>query len=91
MTKNDLIGLMAGKAGISKVQAGKALTVLLEGVKGAMKRGQRTTLVGFGTFGVSNRKARTGRNPRTGQEIKIPAMRVPKFTPGQALKAAVRK
>lgn len=91
MTKSDLIGAMATKAGASKVQASKALVALLEGIKSAMKRGQKTTLVGFGTFAVSNRKARAGRNPRTGQEIAIPAMRVPKFIPGKALKAAVRK
>ena len=91
MTKSDLIDVMATKAGVSKVQAGHALSTLLDGIKGAMKRGQKTTLVGFGTFAVSNRQARTGRNPRTGQEIKIPAMRVPKFIPGKALKAAVRK
>ena len=91
MTKSDLIGVMATKAGVSQAQAGKALSALLEGVKGVMKKGQKTTLVGFGTFAVSNRRARTGRNPRTGQAIMIPAMRVPKFIPGKALKAAVRK
>lgn len=90
MTKIDLIAKMADSAGITKAAANKAINSFLNGVVGSLKRGQRVSLVGFGTFTTSKRKARMGRNPRTGEEIKIPAMRVPKFMAGKALKAAVR-
>ncbi len=89
MTKAELIAEMAKNAKISKAAAGKALEALVGGVKTALKKKQRVTLVGFGTFSVSERKARKGRNPRTGKEIKIPARRVPKFTAGKAFKDAV--
>ncbi|MGH7275215.1 MAG: HU family DNA-binding protein [Nitrospiria bacterium] len=90
MTKAELINRMADSAGISKVATTKALNSLTSGVIGALKKGQKVSLVGFGTFTTSKRKARIGRNPRTGDEIKIPAMRVPKFRAGKALKSAVR-
>ena len=89
MTKAELISTMAAGAKISKAAAGKALDAFVEGVKGALKKEERVTLVGFGTFSVSKRKARKGRNPRTGKEIKIPARKVPKFTAGKAFKEAV--
>jgi len=90
MTKAELINRMADSAGISKVAATKGLNSLISGVIGALKKGQKVSLVGFGTFTTSKMKARIGRNPRTGDEIKIPAMRVPKFSAGKALKSAVR-
>jgi len=89
MTKVELIGKMAADSKISKAAAGKALESFLEGVKKALKKDEKVTLVGFGTFSVSKRKARKGRNPRTGNEIKIPARKVPKFTAGKALKDAM--
>lgn len=89
MTKAELIGKMAAGAKISKAAAGKALDAFVDGVKASLKKEERVTLVGFGTFSVSKRKARKGRNPRTGKEIKIPARKVPKFTSGKAFKDAV--
>lgn len=89
MTKAELIGKMAAGSKISKAAAGKALDAFVDGVKASLKKEERVTLVGFGTFSVSKRKARKGRNPRTGKEIKIPARKVPKFTPGKAFKDAV--
>lgn len=90
MTKAELIDKIASGAGLTKSDAGKALDATLDAVKAALKKGQKVTLVGFGTFSVSKRKARKGRNPRTGAEIKIPATKVPKFTAGQTLKDAVK-
>jgi DNA-binding protein HU-beta len=89
MTKAELIGKMAAGAKISKTAAGKALDAFVDSVKESLKKEERVTLVGFGTFAVSKRKARKGRNPRTGKEIKIPARKVPKFTAGKAFKEAV--
>jgi len=89
MTKAELISKMAAGAKISKVAAGKALDAFVDSVKVALKKEEKVTLVGFGTFSVSNRKARMGRNPRTGKEIKIPARMVPKFKAGKAFKEAV--
>lgn len=89
MTKAELISTMAAGAKISKVAAGKALDAFVDSVKGALKKEEKVTLVGFGTFSVSNRKARKGRNPRTGKEIKIPARKGPKFKAGKAFKEAV--
>ncbi|RME64545.1 MAG: HU family DNA-binding protein [Nitrospirae bacterium] len=90
MTKAELVAQIASKAGLTKTDAQKALDAALETIKKALKKNQKVTLVGFGTFSVSKRKARKGRNPRTGQEIKIPATKVPKFTPGKALKDAIK-
>lgn len=91
MTKSDLIEKIAAGAGLSKADATRALDSTLDSIKGALKKGQKVTLVGFGTFGVSKRKARKGRNPRTGQAINIPAAKTPKFTAGKALKDALKK
>lgn len=90
MTKAELIEKIASGAGLSKVQASRALDATLDAIKAALKKGQKVTLVGFGTFAVSKRKARKGRNPQTGEEIKIPAMKVPKFTAGKVFKDAIR-
>lgn len=90
MTKAELIDKVASGAGLSKIDASKALDTTLNSVKGALKKGQKVTLVGFGTFSVVRRKSRKGRNPRTGDVITIPAAKIPKFTAGKALKDAVR-
>ncbi len=90
MTKADLIEKMADEAGISKAAAGTALDSFIGGIKKALKKGTKVTLVGFGTFSVSKRKARKGRNPRTGETINIKAAKVPKFTSGKALKEAIK-
>ena len=91
MNKSELIEHIATEADISKAAAGRALEGFLEGVKRSLKKGDPVTLVGFGTFGVSKRKARTGRNPRTGEAIKIKAAKVPSFRAGKALKEAVNQ
>lgn len=90
MTKAELIEKIASGAELSKADAGRALDAALGAIKAGLKKGQKITLVGFGTFSVSKRKARKGRNPRTGQEIKIPAAKIPKFTAGKSLKDAVK-
>lgn len=90
MTKAELIDKIASGAGLSKSDSAKALDSTLNAVKASLKKGQKVTLVGFGTFGVVKRKARKGRNPRTGAAINIPAAKSPKFTAGKALKDAVR-
>ena len=89
MNKAELVEVVAKTADISKASAEKALDGALNGIKNALKKGGGVTLVGFGTFRVAKRAARTGRNPRTGEAIKIKAARVPKFTAGKALKDAV--
>lgn len=89
MNKGDLINEVA-KATCSKSCAVGAVDGFLGAVKKALKKGQTVTLVGFGTFSVSKRSARTGRNPQTGEPMKIAAKKVPKFTAGKALKAAVK-
>ncbi|GBE05944.1 MAG TPA: HU family DNA-binding protein [Nitrospirae bacterium] len=90
MTKAELIDLVADNTRISKAAATKAIDSFIGGVTRALKKGDKVTLVGFGTFSVSRRKARRGRNPKTGMEIKIPATKTPKFTAGKALKSAVK-
>ena len=91
MTKAELIEKVAKEAKITKSQANDALKGFVESIKSGLKKdGARITLTGFGTFSTIKRKARTGRNPRTGQEIKIPASRAPKFSPGKAFKAAIK-
>ena len=89
MTKIELIDKMAESAEISKTAAGKALAAFMDGVKLSLKKGDKVSLVGFGSFSISKRKARTGRNPKTGEAIKIAAANTPKFTAGKALKDAV--
>jgi nucleoid DNA-binding protein len=90
MTKAELIDKMAKDAKVTKAAAGKALDSFVDGVKKTLKKGEKVTLIGFGTFSVSQRKARKGRNPQTGAEIKIPARKAPKFAAGQGLKKAVK-
>ena len=90
MTKAELVAKMAKDASITKAAAAKALDGVIDGIAKALKNGDSVTLVGFGTFSVAKRKARVGRNPQTGREIKIPAKRVPKFKPGTDLKKAVK-
>ena len=90
MNKKELVEKISTKAGISKTQAEKALKAFEDSIIEALSSGDKVTLVGFGTFGISNRKARKGRNPQTGQEITIPAKKTPKFTAGKVLKEAVQ-
>jgi DNA-binding protein HU-beta len=90
MTKAELIGKMAKDAKITKVAAGKAMDGVIDGITKALKKGDRIILVGFGTFSVSKRKARTGRNPQTGKSIKIAARKVAKFKAGSKLSKAVK-
>jgi DNA-binding protein HU-beta len=87
--KNDLIGLVADKAGLTKAQAGEAVDAVFDAITGSLKKGEEVRLVGFGTFAVSKRKASIGRNPATGAEIKIPASNQAKFKPGKGLKDAI--
>lgn len=89
MNKQELIDTIAKSADISKAAAGRALDSAVTAIKASLKKGQLVTLVGFGTFYVGKRAARSGRNPRTGAAIKIKAARVPKFRPGKALKDSV--
>jgi DNA-binding protein HU-alpha len=89
MNKTQLIDAIAEKADLSKAQAKAALEATLDGVTDALKDGDQVQLIGFGTFKVNHRAARTGRNPKTGAEIQIAAANVPAFTAGKALKDAV--
>lgn len=89
MNKTDLIEQIAKQADISKAAAGRAVDGMIFSIQGALKRGHMVTLVGFGTFYVGKRVARSGRNPRTGAAIKIKAAKVPKFRAGKALKDAL--
>jgi len=88
MTKAEIIEQMTKDAGISKAAAGKALESFIDSVKKTLKKGDKVALVGFGTFWVSKTAARNGRNPRTGETIKLNAYKTPKFTAGKAFKAA---
>jgi len=90
MTKGELIDSIGKEAKISKASAEKAINAFTNSVTKALKRGDKLALTGFGTFSVAKRKARAGRNPKTGKEIKIPARRVAKFKPGNLLKSAVK-
>ncbi len=90
MNKGDLIDRMASDAGITKAQAQDALDSFLESTTGTLKKGNKVTLIGFGTFSVSKRSARKGRNPQTGKEINIPAKKVVKFKPGKELSDKVK-
>ena len=89
MNKGDLITKIAESAGITKAQATDALNAVLDGVGDALKAGDKVTIVGFGTFSISRRDARTGRNPQTGKTIKIAAKNVVKFKPGKELSESV--
>ena len=89
MNKGDLISKIAEDAKINKAQATDALNSVLGSISGALKGGDKVTLIGFGTFSVSRREARTGRNPQTGKAIKIAAKNVVKFKPGKDLSESV--
>lgn len=89
MTKNDLIDTVAADTGITKAQAGDAVDATIQAITGALSSGDDVTLPGFGKFSVSERGARQGRNPQTGETIQIKASKSPKFSAGARLKAAV--
>jgi DNA-binding protein HU-beta len=89
MNKSELIEHIAKSADISKSAAGRALDAAIDGIEAALKEGQEVSLVGFGSFYVSERAARSGRNPKTGATIEIEAAKVPKFRPGKGLKDAI--
>ena len=90
MTREEIIQKMAKDAKLSKAQANRALKSMIDGITGSLKKGNKVSFVGFGTFTVTKRKARTGRNPKTGEAIKIAAAKVPKFKPGKQLKSAIK-
>ena len=90
MNKSELVEHIARQADLSKASASRALSAVVSGIKTSLKKGQSVSLVGFGTFRVSKRAARVGRNPQTGAALKIKAAKVPKFRPGKALKDSVR-
>ena len=90
MTKDELIEKVASGAGLSKADAARVINTSIDSITSALKKGQSVSLVGFGTFKISKRKARKGRNPRTGETITIKAAKVPKFTAGKGLKDSVR-
>ncbi|MBF0329954.1 MAG: HU family DNA-binding protein [Nitrospirae bacterium] len=90
MTKQELIEKVAKSANISKVSSENVIDATINAIKTSLKKGQKVILVGFGTFSVSKRKSRKGRNPRIGEEIKIAACKVPKFSAGKGLKDVVR-
>lgn len=89
MNKGDFVGSVAEAAELSKADAGRAVDAMIDVIKKTLKKGGTVSLVGFGTFQVRKRAARTGRNPRTGQTIKIKASKAPGFKAGKALKDAV--
>ena len=89
MNRAELASTVADTAGLSKSDADSAVAATLDAIKGCLAGGDSVTLIGFGTFSVSNREARTGRNPATGKSIQIPAKKVAKFSAGKALKDAV--
>ncbi len=90
MNKAELITAIGNGAGINKAEAGKALDSFITAIEKALKKGDKVTLVGFGTFSVGKRNARTGRNPKTGKPIKIAAKKVAKFKPGKGLADKVK-
>ncbi len=90
MNKSELVDLVAEKAGMSKKDSEKAVKAVLDSITDGLVKGDKVQLVGFGTFEVRNRKAREGRNPATGEKIKIQALKVPAFKPGKALKDKVK-
>lgn len=90
MTKAELVSKVAEDVGLKKVEAEKAISALVSAIKEVLKKDGRMALTGFGTFAVAKRKARTGRNPQTGQPIKIKAAKVVKFRPGKDLKSFIK-
>jgi DNA-binding protein HU-beta len=91
VNKNDLVAAVAASAGLSKSDADKAVDSVFDAITASLKKGQEVRLVGFGTFTVAKRAASEGRNPRTGEKIKIPASKRPKFSAGKGLKDAVNR
>ena len=91
MNKNELISAVAKKSGLSKADSARAIDGFIASVSDSLGKSQEVRLVGFGTFAVAQRKATEGRNPRTGEKIKIPAKKLPKFRAGKALKEKVSK
>ena len=89
MNKNELISAVADHSGLSKADSGKAVEAVFESITGSLSKGGEVRLVGFGTFSVTQRKASTGRNPRTGEKMTIKASTQPKFKAGKGLKDAV--
>jgi len=89
MKKVELVEAVAKKAGLTKADATRAIDATFDAISGALKKGDKITLIGFGTFGVSKRRARTGRNPQTGAEVKIPARNAVTFKAGTQLKSKV--
>lgn len=89
MTKTEIVEKVAKEMKVSKSAAAKAFNAVIDSIKGALQKGERVSLIGFGTFSVAERKARKGRNPQTGKDIRIPAKKAPKFTAGKGLKEAV--
>lgn len=90
MNKSELVDHIASSADISKAAATRALDAAMAAVRSTLKKGGTVSLVGFGSFAVTKRAARTGRNPRTGAALKIKAAKIPKFRPGKALKDAIK-
>jgi len=90
MNKSELIEAVAGSAELSKAAAGRAVDAVITAITNALQGGEQVTLIGFGTFSVRDRAARTGRDPRTGKPIKIKASKIPAFKAGKALKDAVQ-
>ncbi|MEM7055049.1 MAG: HU family DNA-binding protein [Pseudomonadota bacterium] len=90
MNKSELIDAMAANAGLTKADAGRALEAFIETVSKTLKKGDTVSLIGFGTFSVKKRAARTGRNPSTGETIKIKASKTPSFKAGKGFKDAIK-
>ena len=91
MNKKELVGKIASDARLTRIQAARALDAFVEGIQASLVRGDRVTISGFGTFGITHRKARRVRNPISGSAIEIAAKRVPRFAPGQDLKSAIER
>ncbi|MEA1964168.1 MAG: HU family DNA-binding protein [Candidatus Aerophobetes bacterium] len=90
MNKAELIDKVSSKAGLTKKDAGNVIDGMMGTIINTLSKGEKVTLVGFGTFQVMNRKARRGRNPQTGEELQIPAKKVPKFVPGKGLREKMK-
>jgi len=91
MNKTDLVNAVAEKSELSKKDAGKAVDAVFDSIMDSLSEGEKVQIIGFGNFEVRDRSARKGRNPQTGEEIEIPASKVPAFKAGKALKDAVKK
>ena len=91
MTKIDLIDMMSEKANLSKKDAERLLETIITSVQDSLKNGAKVSLTGLGTFGVTDKKARSARNPKTGEQVQVPAKRSPKFKPGKELKTLVQE